>query len=122
LFLLRSRPRFDASHSSNNVSHFSIWYFRQLPTDKKERTIRIEAVMVLIVIITVVQNMSRMWCCVMQYVPPKCWYLVWHVRLRSRRYLVTARRAAEEEGITRKWLATKQCQGSVSYRVCSQAT
>jgi hypothetical protein len=35
--------------------------------------------------------------------------------------LVTARQAAEEEGVTRKRLATKQCQGSVSYRVGSQA-
>jgi hypothetical protein len=36
--------------------------------------------------------------------------------------LVTARQAAEEEGVTRKRLATKQCQGSVSYGVRSQAT
>jgi hypothetical protein len=35
--------------------------------------------------------------------------------------LVTARQAAEEEGVTRKRLATKQCQGSVSYGVGSQA-
>jgi hypothetical protein len=35
--------------------------------------------------------------------------------------LVMARQAAEEEGVTRKWLATKQCQGSVSYWVGSQA-
>jgi hypothetical protein len=35
--------------------------------------------------------------------------------------LVTARKAAEEEGVTRKQLATKQCQGSVSYGVGSQA-
>jgi hypothetical protein len=35
--------------------------------------------------------------------------------------LVTARQAAGEEGITRKRLATKQCQGSVSYGVGSQA-
>jgi hypothetical protein len=35
--------------------------------------------------------------------------------------LVTARQAAEEEGVTSKWLATKQCQGSVSCGVGSQA-
>jgi hypothetical protein len=35
--------------------------------------------------------------------------------------LVTARQAAEEEGVTRKRLATKQCQGNVSYGVRSQA-
>jgi hypothetical protein len=35
--------------------------------------------------------------------------------------LVTARQAAEEEGVTRKRLATKQSQGSVSYGVGSQA-
>jgi hypothetical protein len=35
--------------------------------------------------------------------------------------LVTARQAVEEEGVTRKRLATKQCQGSVSYGVGSQA-
>jgi hypothetical protein len=35
--------------------------------------------------------------------------------------LVTARQAAEEEGVTKKRLATKQCQGSVSYGVGSQA-
>jgi hypothetical protein len=35
--------------------------------------------------------------------------------------LVTARQAAEEEGVTRKRLATKQCQGRVSYGVGSQA-
>jgi hypothetical protein len=35
--------------------------------------------------------------------------------------LVTARQAAEEEGVPRKRLATKQCQGSVSYGVGSQA-
>jgi hypothetical protein len=35
--------------------------------------------------------------------------------------LVTARQAAEEEGVTRKRLATKQCQDSVSYGVGSQA-
>jgi hypothetical protein len=35
--------------------------------------------------------------------------------------LVTARQAADEEGVTRKRLATKQCQGSVSYGVGSQA-
>jgi hypothetical protein len=35
--------------------------------------------------------------------------------------LVTARQAAEEEGVTRKRLGTKQCQGSVSYGVGSQA-
>jgi hypothetical protein len=33
--------------------------------------------------------------------------------------LVTARQAAEEEGVTRKRLATKQYQGSVSYGVGS---
>jgi hypothetical protein len=37
------------------------------------------------------------------------------------RYLVTARQAAEEEGVTRKRLATKQYQGSVFYGVRSQA-
>jgi hypothetical protein len=47
--------------------------------------------------------------------------ILWHVRLRSRRYLVTASQAAEEEGVTRKRLATKQCQGRVSYGVGSQA-
>jgi hypothetical protein len=31
--------------------------------------------------------------------------------------LVTARQAAEEEGVTRKRLATIQCLGSVSYGV-----
>jgi hypothetical protein len=35
--------------------------------------------------------------------------------------LVTARQAAEEKGVTRKRLATKQCQGNVSYGVGSQA-
>jgi hypothetical protein len=35
--------------------------------------------------------------------------------------LVTARPAAKEKGVTRKWLATKQCQGNVSYGVGSQA-
>jgi hypothetical protein len=35
--------------------------------------------------------------------------------------LVTARHAAGEEGVTRKRLATKQCQGNVSYGVGSQA-
>jgi hypothetical protein len=39
----------------------------------------------------------------------------------ERRYLGTARQAAEEEGVTRKRLATKQYQGSVSYGVSSQA-
>jgi hypothetical protein len=39
----------------------------------------------------------------------------------ERRYLVTARPAAKEEGVTRKRLATKQCQGSVSYGVGPQA-
>jgi hypothetical protein len=35
--------------------------------------------------------------------------------------LVTARQAAEEEGVTRKRLGTKQYQGSVFYGVGSQA-
>jgi flagellar basal body-associated protein FliL len=39
----------------------------------------------------------------------------------ERRYLGTARQAAEEEGVTRKRLAIKQCQGSVSYGVGPQA-
>jgi hypothetical protein len=40
--------------------------------------------------------------------------------LEERRYLGTARQAVEEEGVTRKRLATKQCQGSVSYGVGPQ--
>jgi hypothetical protein len=39
-----------------------------------------------------------------------CHIVLWHVRLRSRRYLVTSRQAAEEEGVTRKRLASNNAK------------
>jgi hypothetical protein len=86
----------------------SVWTYRAYSVNNKYKTHWFQTFRTLCTSFTIIQIIRRH-------------SILWRVRLRSRRCLVTARQAAEEEGVTRKRPATKQCQGSVSYGVGSQA-